>query len=138
MFYHLSAFSATRDNFLFQSSTVLFFADPGWSIDYNIDWWFNFFDCRMTIIRFFLEKFESSQMNFGFFGPWKTLFRFLEITKRHGLEIGGAFFPFSKRWVNTPFKLKKLFILINRPRIWVFRVLPLVVTPRLGLENLRA
>jgi hypothetical protein len=32
----------------------------------------------------------------GVFRPWKILFRFLEITKRHGLEIGGAFFPFQK------------------------------------------
>jgi hypothetical protein len=63
----------------------------------------------MTIIWVFLEKVESSQMNFEFFRPWKALFRFLEITKRHGLEIGGAFFPFSKRWVNKPLKLKHVY-----------------------------
>ena len=47
---------------------------------------------------------------FGFFRPWKAFFRFLEITKRHGLEIGGTFFPFSKRWVNTPFKFNTCLI----------------------------
>ena len=57
------------------------------------------------------------RMNLGFFQTLEGLFRFLEITKRHGLEIGGAFFPFSKRWVNTPFKFKNMFYLYNRPRI---------------------
>ena len=30
-------------------------------------------------------------LGIAFFRPWKALFRFLEIIKRHGLQIGGAF-----------------------------------------------
>ena len=53
----------------------------------------------------FLEKFESSlKMNYGF-QTSEGLFRFPEITKRHGLETGGAFSSFSKGWVNTLFNL---------------------------------
>ena len=51
MFYHLSGFSAaldfSRQRFYFSNMI----ADPGWLMDCNIDWWFNFFDCRMTMLK---------------------------------------------------------------------------------------
>jgi hypothetical protein len=67
----------------------------------------DFFFSRLSEDNYwlFLEKFESSlKMNYGF-QTSEGLFRFPEITKRHGLETGGAFSSFSKGWVNTLFNL---------------------------------
>ncbi len=48
----------------------------------------------------------TSLMNFGFFRSLKALIRFLEITQRYGLEIGGAFYPFFKKVGKHTIKFK--------------------------------
>jgi hypothetical protein len=39
------------------------------------------------------------------FRPRKAFFRFLEITKKHGLETGGGSPLFQIGWVKTPFQI---------------------------------
>ena len=58
-----------------------------------------FFRLSIDNFWFFLSR-NSNHLfkdELWFFQTLEGLFRFLEITKRHGLEIGGAFFPFFKK-----------------------------------------
>jgi hypothetical protein len=56
----------------------------------------------MTIIWVFSREIRIISDEFEFFRP-------CTLPKDMVLEIGGAFLPFSKRWVNTPFKLKHVY-----------------------------
>ena len=122
MFCPLSSFSAALRYRRF-SRQQFYFPKKSPTPDYNIDWWFYF---RLSDHNNygFLEKYESSQMNFGGFPDLGRPFSISWDNQKTWFRNWWCVLPFSKRWVNTPFDLKHVFFVYLWT--WIFRTLLLV------------